>query len=79
MKHTTYLDLLVSLLVIVFCAIDTLATSIYWQHQAVVHRGARWEADSWGFTSFHWNDDSAQAPFIDPVADSLIPPPLKKK
>ena len=45
-----------------------LGTSLYWQHLAVVHHAAFFEASSWGNVSFHWNDVSyAQTPFQDPA------------
>lgn len=56
---------------IVFCLLAfelvTIAfTSLYWQHQAIVHHSAFFEASSWGNVSFHWQDDSyAHAPFQD--------------
>jgi hypothetical protein len=58
------------------CAIDCLATSFYWQHQSIVHHAARYEVSSWGNVSFHWNDDSAQTPFMTfstNPADRLVP------
>jgi len=43
-----------------------MATSLYWQHLAVKHHSAFFEADSWGSTKFKWNDVSyAHAPFQD--------------
>jgi hypothetical protein len=65
MKAHTYNIILLSLLVAIFCAIDCLLTSLYWQHLSVVHHAARYEVSSWGNVSFHWNDDSAQTPFIE--------------
>ena len=77
MTSKTYTAIYTAILVCIFCFVDILALNVYWQHQAVVHHAARWEANAWGLTSFHWNDDSAQTPFHDPT-DDLIPPPLKK-
>jgi hypothetical protein len=60
----------ITLVVILVCLflIDILATSLYWQHEAVIHRGAFFEANSWGLVSFKWNDTSfAQTPFQDPT------------
>ena len=55
--------LLITLLFLVLLVIDILGTSLYWQHQAVVHHAAAFEASSWGNVSFHWNDVSfAQVP-----------------
>jgi hypothetical protein len=67
------LDILTFVSVILaFELLVILATSIYWQHQAVTHHGAFFEANSWGLVSFHWNDVSfAQTPFQDPVAEKL--------
>lgn len=58
----------ISLTLIIICVmlVNILATTIYWQHEAVIHHGAFWEANSWGIVSFKWNDVSfAQAPFQD--------------
>lgn len=64
MKATTYNLLIVSILVTIFGITDSfLLTTLYWKHQAITHHAARYEANSWGSVSFHWNDDSAQAPF----------------
>ena len=65
MKHSTYQTILAALLITILCMIDCLATSLYWQHSSVVHHAARYESNSWGISSFHWNDDSAQTPFMD--------------
>ena len=68
---------ILDIVVIVFCllAFELVIigfTSLYWQHQAVVHHSAFFEASSWGNVSFHWNDISfAQAPFQDPVTEKL--------
>jgi hypothetical protein len=71
MKHITYQTLLVSLLITILCAVDALAVSLYWQHASVVHHAARYETNSWGVSSFHWNDDSTQTPFQDPLTAKL--------
>ena len=71
MKHITYQTILTALLITILCVIGCLATSLYWQHASVVHHAARYEANSWGITSFHWNDDSAQTPFQDPLTAKL--------
>lgn len=63
MKTQTQFTIVLSLTIIVICIIDCLMTSLYWQHNAVIHHAARFEANSWGCVSFHWNDDSAQTPF----------------
>jgi hypothetical protein len=65
MKAHTHNIILLSLLVTIFCVIDCLITSLYWQHSSIVHHAARYEVSSWGTVSFHWNDDSAQTPFMD--------------
>jgi hypothetical protein len=58
---------IISIVALAFCVIDSCLTSLYWQHLAVVHSAAIYEANSWGVPSFHWNDVSfAQAPFQDP-------------
>jgi hypothetical protein len=58
-----------SLLVFVISAFEVViiaGTSLYWEHQAVIHHSAFFEASSWGNVSFHWNDVSyAHAPFQD--------------
>jgi hypothetical protein len=52
--------------ILAFEIIVILVTSLYWQHQAIVHHAAFFEASSWGNVSFHWNDDSSpQTPFQD--------------
>jgi hypothetical protein len=62
-------DNLITLSIIVICVlaivVSTIAgTSLYWQHNAVIHHAAFFEASSWGNVSFHWNDVSfAQTPF----------------
>ena len=58
--------------------ITAFGTSIYWQHESVVHHAARFQADSWGLVSFHWCDESAQIVLVDPVLDSLTPPVISK-
>jgi hypothetical protein len=64
MKAPTYETLLLILTISIICVMDCLATSLYWQHQSVVHHAAFFEANSWGCVSFHWNDVSfAQTPF----------------
>jgi hypothetical protein len=56
--------LVLAVVTITFCAIDTFATSLYWRHLAIKHNAATYEANSWGIPSFHWNDTSfAQTPF----------------
>jgi len=51
-----------------FSAASAGLTAAYYQHLAVVHNAATYEASSWGNVSFHWNDVSyAQAPFQDPA------------
>lgn len=64
MNTTAYNSIIAGMVICLVCIVDTLAVSLYWQHTAIVHHAARFEVDSWGNTSFHWNDDSAQAPFI---------------
>ncbi len=64
MKAHTQNLIILALIATIFCVLDCLLTSLYWQHSAVVHHAARWEVSSWGNVSFHWNDDSAQTPFM---------------
>ena len=46
-----------------FGFLDSVATSIYWKHLAIKHNAAFFETDSYGLSSFHWNDVSfAQVP-----------------
>jgi hypothetical protein len=41
-------------------------TCAFWQHACVLHHAAFYEADSWGFSHYQWNDTaSAQTPFQD--------------
>ena len=58
-----------------------LVTSLYWQHKAVVHHAAFFEASSWGNVSFHWEDDSyAHTPFQDgSVFDKINQDNFQKK
>lgn len=60
MNNKKYLiDLLmVGLVALAFSAASAGITSYYWQHLAVVHHAAFYEANSWGNSSFHWDDDS---------------------
>ena len=56
---------IISIVALTFCVIDSCLTSLYWQHLAVVHHAASFDANSWGKVSFHWNDVSfAQTPFL---------------
>jgi len=75
MKPNVIKTLTVAVAICLVGIIDSLATSLYWQHKSIQHHAAHFEADSWGLTTFHWNDEYAQLPVADPVADSLIPPP----
>lgn len=82
MKQNTIKVLTVATFIFGIGAIDSIATSLYWQHVATTHHAAHFESNSWGVSSFHWNDEYAQTPFqpvADPVNDSLIPPPIKSK
>jgi hypothetical protein len=64
MKASTYNTLAIAIAIAILCVFDCLLTSLYWQHQAVLHHAAFFEASSWGNVSFHWNDVSfAQTPF----------------
>jgi hypothetical protein len=78
MKHRTHQIILTALIAAILITLDLLIFSIWWQHEAVIHHAGHFETTSWGVTSFHWNDESAQTPFADPVNDALTPPPLKK-
>jgi hypothetical protein len=65
MKHATYKAIIIGIFVTLICLVDCLVTSLYWQHQAIVHHAAFFEASSWGNVSFHWNDVSfAQTPLV---------------
>lgn len=56
--------LMVGLISLMFSATTAGLTSLYYRHLAVVHHAAFYETDSWGNSSFHWNDVSfAQTPF----------------
>jgi hypothetical protein len=76
MKQATYQTLLVTIATTLTILITACATSLYWQHEAITHHAAKFEANSWGLVSYHWNDEYAQV--IDPN-DSLVPPPLVLK
>jgi hypothetical protein len=78
MSKKTNQTLTVAAIIFGFGVIDSLATCLYWQHVAINHHSAHFEVNSWGISSFYWNDEYAQTPVADPVNDSLIPPPLKK-
>jgi membrane glycosyltransferase len=63
-KLFTTETILIIYLILVLLVIDSLCTSLYWEHNAVIHHAAFFEASSWGNVSFHWNDVSfAQTPF----------------
>jgi hypothetical protein len=65
MKHTTINAIIIGIFVTLICLLDFFVTSLYWQHQAVIHHSAFFEASSWGNVSFHWNDVSfAQTPLV---------------
>jgi len=57
---------IITFLLVCLFILDILFTSLYWQHLAVTHHAGRFECNSWGKSSFHWNDDSAQTPFQSP-------------
>lgn len=62
-KLLTIETLLITIMFLILLVIDILVTSLYWQHQAVIHHSAFFQASSWGNVSFHWNDVSfAQTP-----------------
>jgi hypothetical protein len=66
MTIKSYQTLTMALMMTSICLIDCLATTLYWQHEAVVHNSAFWEPNSWGIVKFKWNDVSyAQTPFQD--------------
>lgn len=77
MSTKTTQTLTVAAIIFGFGVIDSLATCLYWQHVAINHHSAHFEVNSWGISSFHWNDEFAQIVLVDPVADSLIPPPIE--
>jgi hypothetical protein len=58
--------IITGIFIVILNIIVMLCTSLHWRHLAIIHHAAFYEVDSWGNTSFHWNDDSyAQAPFQD--------------
>jgi len=70
MNNTTRNLVILAIVALTFCVIDTLAISLYWRHLAVKHNAATYEANSWGIPSFHWNDVSfAQTPFQEPCQE----------
>jgi hypothetical protein len=77
MKAKTYQTLLVAASTTLTICLTACATSLFWQHQSCIHHAAKFEANNWGWVSFHWNDEFAQIVLVDPVADSLIPPPIE--
>jgi hypothetical protein len=76
MNPKTYQYILVYITTVLTIIITACAASLYWQHQACIHHAAKYEANSWGLVSYHWNDEYAQV--IDPN-DSLVPTPLVYK
>lgn len=75
---------LYQLLLIVSASLGTFtlcaaSATLYAQHVAVGHHSAHFEVNSWGLSTFHWNDEYAQTPVADPVNDSLTPPSLTTK
>lgn len=55
--------LMVGMVALAFSATSAGLTAYYYQHLAVIHNAATYEASSWGNVSFHWNDVSfAQVP-----------------
>jgi hypothetical protein len=55
-------------------------TCLCWQHEAVLHHSAFFEANSWGLVSFHWNDVSfAQEPFQDEGWQKIMDGIFQKK
>jgi hypothetical protein len=80
MKTKTYQTILVALAITIICLMDCLITSLYWQHQSVLHHSASFEANSWGVSSFHWNDESfAQTPFQDEAWEKVQATIFQKK
>lgn len=75
MKNKILTTLTIVIMLLAFEVVIILATSLYWQHEAIIHHAAFFEASSWGNVSFHWNDVSfAQTPFISTnPADKLTP------
>lgn len=69
MTTRTYNLILIALLGAIILAIDALALSIFWQHEAIKHHAAHFEVNSWGVTSYHWNDEH---PFIDPANPTRV-------
>ena len=76
MNAKTYQTLLVTITTTLTIAITSCATTLYWQHEAITHHSAKFEANSWGLVSYHWNDEYAQV--VD-INDSLVPTPLVYK
>jgi len=80
MNNTTRNILVMSIVAITFCVIDSLATSLVWRHLAVKHSAATYEANSWGIPSFHWNDESfAQTPLQEEGWQKIQDAVFKKK
>jgi hypothetical protein len=67
MTHQTTQNITLALIVVAFVLLTNLVTCLFWQHSCVVHHAAFFEANNWGWVSFHWDDVSyAHAPFQDP-------------
>jgi len=77
MNAKTYQYILVVMTTAITLLITFCATTLYWQHQACVHHAAHFEANNWGWVSYHWNDEEAQIIIVDP-ADRLTPPAISK-
>lgn len=81
-KFFTSDTFLISYLIVTFCLLDMAITSLYWKHLSVEHNAAHYEVNSWGTTTFKWNDESyAQTPFQDEgwkrVQDALFDQKIK--
>jgi len=76
MNAKTYQTLLVIACTVPTILITASVSSLYWQHLAITHHAAKFEANSWGLVSFHWDDEYAQV--VD-QNDNLVPTPLVLK
>ena len=66
MKNKIQQILILATIAFAFCVVDSVATSLYWKHLAIKHNAAFYETNSWGISTFKWNDVSyAQNPFQD--------------
>lgn len=54
-----YTDNLLKITIVIGIVLLTnIFNCLIWQHKCVIHKAAFFESNSWGLTTFHWDDDS---------------------